>query len=139
MRVEVDLENSANQLRDGMFGRVTVQLTSAKNDVSIPSTCIVSGAEGSTPSVYVVRNEHVQLIPVKIGRDTGVQAEVLSGLAQIDLSSCIRRAICFLVHLLRPFSPRQKRRRHNASGNRPRSIGISRHESDRAVSMSCLA
>jgi HlyD family secretion protein len=85
MRVEVDLENSANQLRDGMFGRVTVQLTSAKNDASIPSTCIVSGAEGSTPSVYVVRNEHVQLIPVKIGRDTGVQAEVLSGLAPNDL------------------------------------------------------
>jgi HlyD family secretion protein len=85
MRVEVDLENTANQLRDGMFGRVTVQLMSSKDEMSIPSTCIVSSAEGSTPSVYVVRNEHVQLIPVKIDRDTGVQAEVLSGLAPNDL------------------------------------------------------
>ncbi len=85
MRVEVDLENTSNELRDGMFGRVTIQLTRSTKELSVPSTCLVSSADGTTTSVYVVRNGLAQLIPVKVGRDSGVQAEILSGLQPHDL------------------------------------------------------
>lgn len=85
MRVEVDLENTSNELRDGMFGRVTVELTRSTKEVSIPSTCLVSSPEGSTTSIYVVRKGQAQLVPVKVGRDNGVQAEIISGLKQDDV------------------------------------------------------
>ncbi|HUE14569.1 MAG TPA: efflux RND transporter periplasmic adaptor subunit [Planctomycetaceae bacterium] len=80
MRVEVDLDNKNNELRDGMFGRVTVQLTRSSKEVSVPSTCLVSGVEGTTTSVYVVKDGEARLRTVKVGRDSGVQAEIISGL-----------------------------------------------------------
>jgi len=85
MRVEVDLENTSNELRDGMFGRVTVQLSRSPKEVSIPSTCLLSGSEGSSAPVYVIRNDQLAKVPVKVGRDNGVQAEILSGLRPEDL------------------------------------------------------
>lgn len=85
MRVEVDLENQNNELRDGMFGRVTIQLTRSTKEVSVPSTCLVSGTEGTTTSVYVVHDGEVKQRPVKVGRDNGIQAEILSGLMPKEL------------------------------------------------------
>ncbi len=80
MRVEVDLDNTHNELRDGMFGRVTIQLTRSTKEVSIPSTCLVSGTEGTTTSVYIVEDGQAKLRPLKVGRDNGIRAEILSGL-----------------------------------------------------------
>ena len=85
MRVEVDLDNTNNELRDGMFGRVTIQLTRSTKDVSIPSTCLVSGTEGTTTSVYVVEDGRVKLRPLKVGRDNGIRAEIISGLKADEL------------------------------------------------------
>ncbi len=68
-----------------MFGRVTVQLSRSPKEVSIPSTCLVPSADGTTTSVYVVRNGELQMMPIKVARDNGVQAEVLSGLRAEDL------------------------------------------------------
>jgi HlyD family secretion protein len=85
MRVEVDLKNPTNELRDGMFGRVTIQLTAATKELSIPSSALVNGGETGSFSVYVVRNGHAELVPVKVGRDTGILAEILSGIEAHDL------------------------------------------------------
>ena len=85
MRVEVDLENTDNELRDGMFGRVTIQLTRSTKEISVPSTCLVSGTEGTTSSVYVVENGQVKLRPVKVARDNGIRVEILSGLKPDEL------------------------------------------------------
>jgi HlyD family secretion protein len=85
MRVEVDLENKDNELRDGMFGRVTVQLTRSANEVSVPSTCLISSVEGTTTSVYVLQDGEAKLRPVKVGRDNGIQAEITSGLKPDEL------------------------------------------------------
>jgi HlyD family secretion protein len=84
MRVEIDLENTSNELRDGMFVHVTIQLTRSTKEVSVPSTCLQSSPDGTTTSVYVVRNDEAQLIPVKVGRDSGIQAEILGGLKPDD-------------------------------------------------------
>jgi HlyD family secretion protein len=86
MRVEVDLKNTSNELRDGMFGRVTIQLTESTKELSIPSSALLrNGGESQSFSVYVVRNGYAELVPVKIGRDNGIRAEVISGLRPDDL------------------------------------------------------
>jgi HlyD family secretion protein len=86
MRVEVDLENPTNELRDGMFGRVTIQLTAATKELSIPSSALVNNtAQAGTFSVYIVRNGRAELVPVKVGRDNGILAEILSGVQADDL------------------------------------------------------
>jgi HlyD family secretion protein len=85
MRVEVDLTNTANELRDGMFGRVTIQLTASTKELSIPSSALVNSGEPGSFSLYVVRNGHAELVPVKVGRDNGILAEILSGLRANDL------------------------------------------------------
>jgi multidrug efflux pump subunit AcrA (membrane-fusion protein) len=85
MRVEVDLKNPSNELRDGMFGRVTIQLTAATKELSIPSSTLVNNTESGSFSVYVVRNGHAELVPVKVGRDNGILAEILSGIQANDL------------------------------------------------------
>ena len=68
MRVEVDLKNTSNELRDG-----------------IPSTSLMSDPEGKGTSVYIVRDGRTQRVPVKVGRDNGIQAEILLGLQPNDL------------------------------------------------------
>ncbi|HET6328111.1 MAG TPA: efflux RND transporter periplasmic adaptor subunit [Planctomycetaceae bacterium] len=85
MRVEVDLKNTSNELRDGMFGRVTIQLTAATKELSIPSSALVTGGTPGSFSVYVVRKGRAEPTPVKVGRDNGILAEILSGLAADDL------------------------------------------------------
>ena len=85
MRVEVDLKNPNNELRDGMFGRVTIQLTAATKELSIPSSALINNAQTGSFSVYVVRNRHAMLMPVKVGRDNGIRAEIVSGIHADDL------------------------------------------------------
>jgi RND family efflux transporter MFP subunit len=85
MRVEVDLKNPSNELRDGMFGRVTIQLTAATKELSIPSSALVNSGETGSFSVYVVRKGHAELVPVKVGRDNGILAEILVGIGPNDL------------------------------------------------------
>jgi HlyD family secretion protein len=85
MRVEVDLKNTSNELRDGMFGRVTIQLTASTKELSIPSSALVNNGQSGSFSVYVVRNGRADLVPVKVGRDNGILAEILSGLGADDL------------------------------------------------------
>jgi RND family efflux transporter MFP subunit len=85
MRVEVDLKNPLNELRDGMFGRVTIQLTAATKELSIPSSALINNTEAGTFSVYRVRNGRAELVPVKVGRDNGILAEILSGIGANDL------------------------------------------------------
>jgi multidrug efflux pump subunit AcrA (membrane-fusion protein) len=45
----------------------------------------VSSVEGSSTSAYVLRDGQLKLTPVKVGRDNGIQAEILSGLQPGDL------------------------------------------------------
>ncbi len=85
MRVEVDLKNPGNALRDGMFGRVTIQLTAATKELSIPSSALVNSPTSGSFSVYVIRNGHAELVPVKVGRDNGILAEVLTGIQADDV------------------------------------------------------
>jgi RND family efflux transporter MFP subunit len=85
MRTEIDIENPDGELRDGMFGRVTIHLDRTAGGLTVPSTALVSEAEGKKFFVFIVRKGRAQRVPVKIGHDSGVRVEILSGLQPDDL------------------------------------------------------
>jgi HlyD family secretion protein len=84
MRTEIDLPNPDNELRDGMFGYATIELSKTLKGLSVPSSSVVNSGLSSAPAVFVVRDGRLRRIPVRVTIDTGVRAEVLSGLRPDD-------------------------------------------------------
>lgn len=80
MRVEVDLPNPEEVIRDGMYGRVEIQLEPPAAGLIIPSACLVGTATREAAQVYVVDDGHARLVKVSIGKDTGSEVEITSGL-----------------------------------------------------------
>jgi RND family efflux transporter MFP subunit len=84
MRVEVDVLNPDGKLHRGMYGRVTIILDRPADHLSLPTSCLVGKGEGERTSVYVVREGHVHLVPVKVGSDNGVSCAIQEGLLAKD-------------------------------------------------------
>lgn len=78
MRAEVDLENSDGRLAPGMYAQVTVHLQTTANALMIPSKAI--RVLGRKTSVLVAGNNVARSIPVTIGYDDGIWAEIQKGL-----------------------------------------------------------
>src|SRR5260370_4128330 len=76
--VEVDVDNPAGRLLPGAYTSVHLKLPQQIRSVTVPANTLLFRAEGLR--VGVVKDNHVALIPVKIGRDYGDTVEVLSGL-----------------------------------------------------------
>ncbi len=79
---EVDVPNSAGQLLPGSYVFVHFKLPQTIRSVVIPSNTLLFRSEGLR--VALVRDGHVQLTPIKIGRDYGSTVEVISGLQASD-------------------------------------------------------
>ena len=84
MRVEIDLPNDKNLLRQGMFGMATIQLGTIGGAVRIPSSCVVGDVTNGKGQVYVCRDNIAHLVPVHLGQDDGLHVEVLGGLKATD-------------------------------------------------------
>lgn len=85
MRTEVELANSGGQIRRGMYGKVTLRLhEGAPGAVRIPSAALVGKAQDGKATVRVVRGDKIHTVPVTYGTDTGLEVEVMSGLAPAD-------------------------------------------------------
>ncbi len=108
MRVEIDLPNPTGQLKQGMYGQVSIVLDQERGLWSIPTSCLVAqNVESKIPaptgnirfdfptrqptknagdeaSVFVVRAGHLKLIPIRLGTNNGLRAAVLSGLGAND-------------------------------------------------------
>jgi RND family efflux transporter MFP subunit len=84
MRTEVDIQNPKNLLREGMYGRVTLFLAPSPAGVTVPSSCVVSDPKTKKPAVWVVRKDKAERVPVHVGVDNGVKAEILKGLETTD-------------------------------------------------------
>ena len=82
LNVEVDVDNAKNILRPGAYVFVHFRLPAEVDTVTIPSNTLLFRSEGLR--VGVVRNDHVQLVPVTIGHDYGNTVEVVSGLMPSD-------------------------------------------------------
>ena len=80
--VEVDVDNPSGQLLPGAYMSIRLKLPQQIRSVTIPANTLLFRAEGLR--VGVVKNNHVALIPAKIGRDYGDTVEVLSGLQPTD-------------------------------------------------------
>jgi RND family efflux transporter MFP subunit len=83
MRTEIDLPNPDGKLQDGMYGSVSIELSSGKNSLALPSACLSSTKDGRE-SVYVVRDGKAQRVTVLVGVDDGRTAEIIKGLTTKD-------------------------------------------------------
>src|SRR5262249_2366750 len=84
MRVEIDLPNPKDELRPGMFAKVTVNLEHLDRALVLPSGCLQGEAKEGKGHVYVVPACHAVLVPIRIGGDNGIVFEVLRGLTAND-------------------------------------------------------
>ncbi len=82
LNVEVDVDNPKGELLPGAYVFVHFKVPEHVASLMIPSNTLLFRAEGL--QVGVVRNGRVQLVPVKIGRDTGATVEIASGLTASD-------------------------------------------------------
>ena len=101
LNVEVDVDNPTGRLLPGAYLFVHFRSPGASHSVTIPSNTLLFRSEGLR--VGVVRNGHVQLVPVSIGHDFGNAVEILSGLTVkdsivVDPSDSLTNGV--LVHTL---------------------------------------
>ena len=84
MRVEIDLPNDQGLLRDGMYGRAVIELEPPSQNLTIPSTCLIEQNGHGDGAVFVVRDGKVTRVKLRVGKDSGLRVEVLSGLTEDD-------------------------------------------------------
>jgi RND family efflux transporter MFP subunit len=84
MRVEIDLDNNEGLFRDGMYGRAVIELDPPTKNLVISASSLIERNGQGEGAVFVVRDNKVKRIPIKVGRDTGSQIEVLGGLSEDD-------------------------------------------------------
>jgi membrane fusion protein (multidrug efflux system) len=81
--VEIDLPNTGNQLKVGMYGNVTFDNISSTDAIFIPRNSIVGSINDA--KVYTVNADStVKLIPIKVGGYLGNNIEVKEGLQSGD-------------------------------------------------------
>jgi RND family efflux transporter MFP subunit len=83
LNVEVDVDNAGGELLPGAYVFVHMKLPAGTNTVTIPSNALLFRAQGL--QVGVVRDGHVQLVPITVGHDFGNTVEVTSGLTPQDV------------------------------------------------------
>jgi len=83
MRTEIDIPNPSNELRDGMYGYATIDLSKSLKGLSVPSGCLLKNGD-STFAVFVVHDGRLRRTKVKVASDSGSHAEISSGLQPDD-------------------------------------------------------
>ena len=85
MRVEIDLENPDDLLREGMYGRASIALENPSSTrLTLPPACILDRTGKGQGTVQVVRDGVVERVQVDLGNDNGSLVEVESGLGAED-------------------------------------------------------
>lgn len=79
MRVEIDLLNPTpnGELTQGMYGQATLLLDEGKNDLSIPSSCLVNKKDNGQAEIFVVQEGKAKKKSVRCGTDNGVRVVIL--------------------------------------------------------------
>jgi RND family efflux transporter MFP subunit len=83
MQVELQADNSAGKFFGGSYCNVHFEIPTDANLVTIPSTALISGNQG-TQVATLESNDKVVLKSVKLGRDLGDSVEVIAGLSPSD-------------------------------------------------------
>ena len=79
MRAEVDLPNENGRLIACMYASVVVRLDTKSQAMMIPSKAL--RADGDDTIVLVCADGVARSVPVQVGYDDGIEAEILSGLS----------------------------------------------------------
>jgi RND family efflux transporter MFP subunit len=82
LNVEVDIDNPKGELLPGAYVFVHFKVPEHATSLMLPSNTLLFRAQGL--QVGVVRGDRVQLVPVKIGKDTGANVEITSGVTTDD-------------------------------------------------------
>ena len=82
LNVEVDVVNTDHKLLPGQYAFIHLPIPPSTSSMTLPSNALLFRGEGLR--VGVVRDGHVQLVPVEIGHDYGAKVEITSGLAPHD-------------------------------------------------------
>jgi membrane fusion protein, multidrug efflux system len=83
MLVELQVDNSKNEVLPGSYATVRVPQDVLGKLVTLPDNTLIFRAKSVQVGV-VDANNSVQLRDVKVGRDFGVQSEILSGVSESD-------------------------------------------------------
>ncbi|MCU7493841.1 MAG: efflux RND transporter periplasmic adaptor subunit [Ignavibacteria bacterium] len=82
--VELKLSNSRlHPLKAGMFARANFNSSVTREAIVIPREALIGSIRNA--QVYLIRNKQALLQPVTIGRQSGQELEVLSGLTEGDI------------------------------------------------------
>jgi hypothetical protein len=83
MLVELQVENSKNEILPGSYATVRVPEVALGKLVTLPDNTLIF--RGKSMQVGIVDAKGVvQLRDIKVGRDFGVQSEILSGVTESD-------------------------------------------------------
>ncbi len=80
--VEIDVSNKDGKLLPGSYVHVLFSIPTSGKAVTVPANALLFRKEGL--QVGVVRDNKVELVPVKIGHDFGDTVEVVSGIQAAD-------------------------------------------------------
>jgi RND family efflux transporter MFP subunit len=83
MQVELQADNSAGKFYGGSYCNVQFELPTDHNLVTIPSTALITGNQGTLVATLDGNNK-VALKNVQLGRDFGDSVEVIAGLTPAD-------------------------------------------------------
>lgn len=78
LHVELEVPNPQGELLPGMFGSIELSLPNAHHAISVPSSALLNGKEGTRVAV-VGKDGRVQLRSVQVERDNGAEVELTSG------------------------------------------------------------
>ncbi len=79
MQIEIILPNKQAKLLPGAYAEISLSLGNAPKLLTVPPNTLIFGQDG--PKVAVVgQDQRIAFRPVKLGRDSGKEVEVLSGI-----------------------------------------------------------
>lgn len=81
-RATATFKDTTQQLKPGMFGRVTIVYDRRADSLTVPRGALLD--EDSEPAVFVVRDQKVSRTPVELGHVDGEYAEIRTGLNEGD-------------------------------------------------------
>jgi RND family efflux transporter MFP subunit len=82
LMAEADVENPGGRIYPGGYATAHLKLSGTANAMTIPANTLLFRAEDTF--VALIRDGHVALAPIKIGRDHGHSFEVLEGVTAND-------------------------------------------------------
>jgi RND family efflux transporter MFP subunit len=79
LRIEADFPNEGGRLLPGMYGQIRYELVRNTLPMTVPSSALVFGPEG-TRLMVLDDQSRVRFKPIRVGRDLGVELEIADGL-----------------------------------------------------------